>query len=114
MKGFHYHKKQTDSFICVFGEVKIVLFDSREGSPTEGGINEFFSGPLNPRIVQIPPGILHGFKGLDNAEPYSLVVNCTNQVYDGADEYRCHPHDPDKQAEQIGRAVPYSWERKDG
>ena len=34
VKAWHYHKKQWDHFICVHGMMKVVLFDSREESPT--------------------------------------------------------------------------------
>jgi dTDP-4-dehydrorhamnose 3,5-epimerase-like enzyme len=40
VKGWHYHKIQWDHFIVVHGMMKIVLYDSREGSPTRGEINE--------------------------------------------------------------------------
>ncbi|MFH1537742.1 MAG: WxcM-like domain-containing protein, partial [bacterium] len=32
VKGWHYHKKQTDHFIAVKGMMKVVLYDRREGS----------------------------------------------------------------------------------
>jgi len=44
VKGWHYHKKQTDIFIPVKGMFKLVLYDDREGSPTYGRINKFFIG----------------------------------------------------------------------
>ena len=34
VKAWHFHKKQTDNFICIQGMMKVVLHDSREGSPT--------------------------------------------------------------------------------
>jgi dTDP-4-dehydrorhamnose 3,5-epimerase len=36
VKGWHYHKKQTDHFVVVKGMSKVVLYDSREDSPTKG------------------------------------------------------------------------------
>ena len=56
VKAWHYHKKQTDYFTCVAGMMKLVLFDSRDGSPTKGQVNEFFLGIHNPIMVVIPPG----------------------------------------------------------
>src|SRR3990170_5785700 len=54
VKAWHFHKKQTDHFVCVRGMMKVVLYDSREGSPTRGEVNEFFMGDHNPILVQIP------------------------------------------------------------
>lgn len=105
VKGWHYHRKQTDNFICVSGMAKVVLYDSREGSPTKGAINEFFIGDRNPMLLQIPPGVYHGFKGI--GEHLTLIVNVPTELYDYADpdEYRLPPHSGD---------VPYDWSRKDG
>ena len=44
VKGWHYHKAQTDYFVVVKGNAKIVLYDDREGSKTKGKVQEFFSG----------------------------------------------------------------------
>ncbi|MBK8190919.1 MAG: dTDP-4-dehydrorhamnose 3,5-epimerase family protein [Vampirovibrionales bacterium] len=105
VKGWHYHERQTDNFICVHGLIKLALYDCREGSPTQGAVNEFFLGPIHPVRVQIPCGVLHGFKGLGS--PISLVVNVPDQLYHYAqpDEFRVAPHDNE---------VPYDWARHDG
>src|SRR5262245_21426663 len=72
VKGWHYHKVQTDHFIVVRGMMKIVLYDGREDSLTYGLVNEFFMGDHNPMLLQIPPGVLHGFKCISEFE--ALVV----------------------------------------
>ena len=60
VKGWHFHKVQTDHFVIVKGMMKVVLYDQREGSPTKGVINEFFMGEKNPILVTIPPGATTG------------------------------------------------------
>ena len=104
VKGWHYHRKQVDNFACVAGMVKLVLIDTRVGSPTEGKINEFFIGMQNPMLVQVPNLVYHGWKCI-SAEP-SLVVNIPNEAYqhEEPDEYRLEPHG----------SLPYDWSRKDG
>ncbi len=79
VKGWHYHKVQCDNFVCVSGMLKLVLYDSRENSPTHGEVNEFFLGPHNPILVGFEPLILHGFKGISPHE--SLVINCVTEPY---------------------------------
>ena len=105
VKGWHYHKIQTDYFVCVQGMAKVVLYDGREGSPTHGEVNEFFMGTLNPILLRIPPGVMHGFKGI--SQEMTLIVNVPTELYNyqQPDEYRLPPH-----TDQI----PYDWARKDG
>jgi len=105
VKGWHYHKVQTDYFTIAKGMMKVVLYDAREGSPTYGEINEFFMGELNPLLITIPPGVLHGMKAIGDEPGY--LVNCPTEPYnyDHPDEYRVDPHDND---------IPYDWGRKDG
>jgi len=105
VKGWHYHKVQTDNFVVVKGMMKVVLYDSREDSPTKGEVNEFFMGEHNPILLQIPPYVFHGFKCISETE--AIVINCPTEVYNyrQPDEFRVHPHDND---------IPYDWDRKDG
>jgi dTDP-4-dehydrorhamnose 3,5-epimerase len=104
VKAWHYHRRQIDNFACVAGMVKLVLVDTRENSPTHGAINEFFLGPQNPTLVQVPNLVYHGWKCV-SVEP-SLVVNTTTEAYDydAPDEYRLEPHG----------TLPYDWSRRDG
>ena len=105
VKAWHYHRKQWDHFVCVRGMMKVVLYDSREDSPTRGEVNEFFLGEHQPVLLQIPPLVYHGFKCISEYE--AIIINCPSEVYVYAnpDEYRVDPH---------GNDIPYDWARKDG
>jgi dTDP-4-dehydrorhamnose 3,5-epimerase len=105
VKGWHYHKKQTDNMTVVHGMMKIVLYDSRNESPTKGMINEFFIGTHDPLLVQIPPFVFHGFKCIGEHEAIVINIPTDTYNYDDPDEYRVHPHDND---------IPYCWDREDG
>src|SRR5256714_1427767 len=72
VKGWHYHKKQTDHFVVVRGTAKVVCYDNRDRSPTKGKVNEFFPGERNPMVIKIPPYVVHGFKAV-GPEPVYLV-----------------------------------------
>jgi dTDP-4-dehydrorhamnose 3,5-epimerase len=104
VKAWHYHKRQTDNFACVAGMVKLVLVDTREGSPTKGAVNEFFIGTLNPMLVQVPNLVYHGWKCIGTET--ALVVNVPTEPYNHQepDEYRLDPHG----------TLDYDWSRKDG
>lgn len=105
VKGWHYHKKQVDNFVCVSGMIKLVAYDARPRSSTKGQVNEFFLGIHHPLLVQIPPGVYHGFKGLSH--PEAIVINLPTEPYHHGrpDEFRVDPHRND---------IPYEWNRVDG
>jgi dTDP-4-dehydrorhamnose 3,5-epimerase len=104
VKAWHYHERQVDNFACVVGMVKLVLIDTRPGSPTKDAVNEFFVGTQNPMLVQVPNLVYHGWKCIST--DMALVVNVPTDPYHYAepDEYRLDPHD----------TLPYDWTRKDG
>lgn len=105
VKGWHYHRLQTDHFCVVRGMAKVVLYDRREGSKTFGEVNEHFLGDHNRSLLVIPAGVLHGMKGV-GTEP-AFLVNTPTHVYNykEPDEFRVDPH---------GGEVPYDWSRRDG
>jgi dTDP-4-dehydrorhamnose 3,5-epimerase len=105
VKGWHYHKVQTDHFVCVKGMLKVVLYDDRDGSPTKGEVNEFFMGERNPILLVIPNGVLHGMKGIGTEAAYLINVPTEQYRYDDPDEFRVDPHNND---------IPYDWAQKDG
>ena len=104
VKAWHYHQRQVDNFSCIQGIVKLVLIDTRPGSPTEGVVNEFWVGTQNPILVQVPNLVYHGWKNI--GEEVALVVNVPTEPYryGDPDEYRIAPHG----------TLPYDWTRKDG
>ncbi len=42
VKAWHFHRVQVDNFACLPGMIKLVLIDTRDGSPTKGADNESF------------------------------------------------------------------------
>jgi len=105
VKAWHYHMLQDDFIICIKGMLKLVLYDSREGSSTKGEINEFFIGDYNPMLIKIPKMVYHGWKCISEEE--AIAINLPTEPYNRQkpDEYRMDPHKND---------IPYKWERKDG
>lgn len=100
VKAWHLHRAQTDTMAVVAGMLKLVIFDEREGSPTLGLVAELFLGEHNPLLVQIPPGLWHGFKGIGARE--ALVINFPDQPF--------HPDEPDEHRRPVDDpAVPYTW-----
>lgn len=102
VKAWHWHKKQTDSFSCVYGKIKLVLFDARESSPTFNEINEFILNLDAPKLVQIPPMVYHGFKAEGDVE--AIVINIPTFPYNhlAPDEYRFDAYKNN---------IPYDWRK---
>ena len=103
VKAWHAHQTQYDHLVCIKGSVLLVLYDDREGSPTRGLINEFLLSEYQPMVVQIPPGIWHGFKNVGTEE--ALVLNIPTEPYrhEAPDELRRPAHGD----------IPYDWTRRD-
>jgi dTDP-4-dehydrorhamnose 3,5-epimerase len=101
IKAWHYHTYQSDNIVAVKGMLKLVLYDPREDSPTQGEINEFFLGEHNPMLVHVPNSVYHGWKGIAT-EP-AMVVNTVTEPYnyENPDEHRL-PYDTDR--------IPYNWD----
>jgi len=105
VKAWHYHKKQTDNFICARGAVRVGLYDARDGSKTKGEVQEFILGFDDPILLQIPPGVYHGFEA--NGDEESIIINIPTEPYNykTPDEYRADPFNND---------IPFKWKSKKG
>ena len=100
VKGWHYHKKQSDHFCCLRGTAKVVLYDGRERSKTYQEVNEFILSLENPLLVKIPPYVFHGFTAAGNED--AMILNLPTELYQyqEPDEYRENPFSP---------KIPYDW-----
>ncbi len=101
IKAWHLHKEVTLNYAVVMGQIKFVLYDDREGSPTRGEINELFLSPENYSLVQVPPGVWNGFKGVGTQA--AIVANCATLPHDSNEIIRESP-ETDK--------IPYNWHIK--
>ena len=105
VKAWHSHKIQTDNMVCINGNAKLVLYDSREDFSTYRMINEIFFGEKNPLLISIPPNIWHGFKAIGSKKITVLNIPTELYNYDEPDEYRL-PYNTDK--------ITYDWKMKMG
>ena len=103
IKGWHIHKKMTLNYAVPFGTIKLVLYDDRDSSKTCGELQEIFLGPDNYCLVQIPPRIWNGFKGISS--PHALVANCSNIPHDPSEIERLDP---------FSNMIPYQWDIRHG
>jgi len=102
VRAWHRHPRtgQEDYMCFLQGTAKVVVYDQRELSPTNGLINEFVTGGDNPMLIRIPGECWHGFKALGVVP--AILVNIPDKAYnyEDPDEERLPP-DTDK--------IPYDW-----
>lgn len=98
IKGWHLHQRMTLNYAVISGMIKLVMFDDRQGSPSQGKILEIFTGEDNYTLVTIPPLVWNGFKGI-GAQP-AIVANCASEPHDPTEIMRMDPF-TDK--------IPYDW-----
>ncbi len=103
VNGWHVHEQLFLNFICIFGMIKLVLYDIRDGSSTKGVLQELFIGEDNYCMVHIPAGVANGSKGIGH--PFSIVTNVASAPHDPGLKYlRIDPHSGE---------IPYDWKRRD-
>ena len=91
------------NYAVIVGMIKLVLFDDREESASQGETMELFIGEQNYQLVQIPPLLWNGFKGI--GEKTAIVANCATEPHDPEEIVRKDPYCAD---------IGYDWTRKDG
>jgi len=91
IKGWHLHKESYLNYTCIKGEVKLVLFDDRNDSPSKNKFQEIILSPKNYCLITIPPNIWNGFKGLDKEE--SIIANCLTIAHNEKEMIRKNPFD---------------------
>jgi dTDP-4-dehydrorhamnose 3,5-epimerase len=103
VKGWHIHTRMTLNYAVPVGMIKLVCYDDREDSPTQGVVQEIHVGELNYALVTIPPMVWNGFKG-EGTNP-AMVANCATIA-----------HDPDEidRMDPFTDEVPYDWGLKHG
>jgi dTDP-4-dehydrorhamnose 3,5-epimerase len=89
-KAWHVHPTQIDWWYVPVGDLKVALYDLREGSRTRGELQEFLLGDhYEAQLLKIPAGVAHGCKAIGDC---AHLVYLTSSVYDSEEEGRI-PHD---------------------
>lgn len=105
IRGWHWHRRQTDVIVVLVGRVVVPLYDGRQGSATFGEVQEHVLDASCPMTLFIPPGVYHGYRTISR-DP-AIIVNFPDQTYDplSPDEERV-PHD--------AQHIPYDWDAHAG
>ncbi len=101
IKAWHIHKKMTLNYAAAFGKIKLVLYDDRVKSSTNGLVQEIFLSNDNHLLVSIPPMVWNGFCSAD--DNLAVLANCSDIPHD-KEEIERLPFDDNK--------FPYDWNKK--
>ena len=97
VKGWIVHRLSDDRLFLAMGTgvAKVVLYDARSGSPTEGAINELFFDAHSRGLLRIPIGVVHAIQNLGTED--LNFVNMPTRPYDhGAPDKQRLPLDTDR------------------
>jgi dTDP-4-dehydrorhamnose 3,5-epimerase len=82
-KAWNLHRDTVDRYAVLFGEVEIVLYDDRDGSPTKGLVAQLFMTDLRRQSPRIPTGVWHALRGLGSRD--TVILNFPTVLYDHGD-----------------------------
>jgi dTDP-4-dehydrorhamnose 3,5-epimerase len=101
IKGWGMHAEHEDRYFILAGEMEVVMYDEREGSPTEGLVARVVMSHHRRRLMNIPAGVWHANRNIGESDV--VVVNCPTIPYDheNPDKYRL-PLDSDR--------IPFTFE----
>lgn len=78
-RGPHEHHDQTDGFIFINGKYELHLWENRAGEPENYEVIEV--GEANPVFVTVPPGVVHAYRNVGDADAF--VLNVPDRLYAG-------------------------------
>jgi dTDP-4-dehydrorhamnose 3,5-epimerase len=80
IKPWKKHIKMTLNIIVPLGEIRFVLYDEREQSPTKGNFMDITLSLQNYHRLTIPPDVYMSFKGV--GESSNMLLNIANIEHD--------------------------------
>jgi dTDP-4-dehydrorhamnose 3,5-epimerase len=101
IKGWGMHARHEDRYFILFGEMEVVLYDERPGSPTEGLVASVVLSEDRRRLMNVPAGIWHANRNIGDKDV--VVINFPTIPYEH--------ESPDKYRLPIGTdRIPYSFD----
>jgi len=99
VKAWKMHRNQTQNFSVPVGRIKLVIYDNRKNSISNGNLQYVNLGrPDSYFRIMIPPGLWYGFTCI--SEMPALLVNCADI-----------PHDPQESEIRMldDISIPHRW-----
>jgi dTDP-4-dehydrorhamnose 3,5-epimerase len=103
ISAWHAHRLTKDRLFASHGQMKVVLYDARQSSPTHQRLNEFVLGTVRPALLVVPPGVWHGIQAIGDER--AVMINMVDRAYQyqAPDHWRL-PWDTDK--------IPYRFQTR--
>ncbi len=79
IKGWNQHEVKVDRYTISAGELLVVLWDDREGSPTRGVVQKVALSPRDIRQLLIPVGVWHLLMNIGSTEAF--LINLPTEPY---------------------------------
>lgn len=98
VKAWKRHKRMVQNFAVPFGNLRVVIYDDREHSPTRGNLQELTIGESNYQLLTIPAGVWYGFQAVGKGD--ALICNCASLMHDPTESERAEVHSDQ---------VPFTW-----
>ena len=98
IKAWRMHSRMQQNFVVPTGQVRLVIFDDREGSRTKGAISEYILSREDYFLVRIPVELWYGFQNLSGSE--SLIANMSSIPHDANEIFRLPVE---------AKEIPYEW-----
>jgi dTDP-4-dehydrorhamnose 3,5-epimerase len=83
VKGWNLHQKHEDRYFLLQGEMELIFYDVRPGSPTFGELSKIQLSEHNRDLVNVPVNVWHADHNIGTKD--ALVVNFPTIQYDHAD-----------------------------
>jgi dTDP-4-dehydrorhamnose 3,5-epimerase len=80
VKGWKRHRRMTLNLVVPIGEIRFVLFDDREGSPSKGEFMQERLSQGNYARLTVPPGLWMGFQGCGAGT--NMLLNIADMRHD--------------------------------
>jgi dTDP-4-dehydrorhamnose 3,5-epimerase len=99
VKAWKYHHAQTQNLAVPIGRIRVVIYDERKTSSTQGNIQVLKLGRPDLYLrLTIPPGLWYGFTCISDTP--ALLANCADI-----------PHNPDESITKPvnDKSIPYIW-----
>ncbi|TSC96839.1 MAG: putative dTDP-4-dehydrorhamnose 3,5-epimerase [Parcubacteria group bacterium Athens1014_26] len=103
INGWHIHETLILNYICIYGMMRLVLYDARENSSTYKKFQEICFGDDNYCLVHIPPGVANASECL--CDPFSIMCNVASEPHNASIKY--------KRIDPYSNEIPYDWGKRD-
>ncbi len=80
VKGWGVHDVKSDRYLLIAGELLMLLWDGRDGSATQGVVQEVMLTGEGVRMLTIPPGVWHA--NINVGPDECVLMNHPTKAYD--------------------------------